>query len=64
MANQPPAHNPFTPSLDVIPALTREKNAKSNSKQKPKVMLGMPDIPIDEHLDNDAYATKIGGVPV
>jgi hypothetical protein len=64
VANQSPAHNPFTPSLDVIPALTREKNAKSNCKQKPKVMLGMPDIPVDEHLDNDAYATKIGGAPV
>ncbi|KAI9284782.1 programmed cell death protein 2 [Umbelopsis sp. AD052] len=62
VANQSPAHNPFMPSLDVIPALTRDKNAKSN--RKPKVMLGMPDIPVDEHLDNDAYATKIGGAPI
>jgi hypothetical protein len=62
--NQPLAHNPFTPSLDAIPAVTQERQAKAKNKQQSKVMLGMPDIPIDEHLDNDVFATKIGGVPV
>jgi hypothetical protein len=27
-------------------------------------MLGMPDVPIEKHLDTDAYVTKIGGLPV
>jgi hypothetical protein len=62
--DQQPAHNQFTPSLEPIPGPGRDRSAKSQNKQQSKVMLGMPDVPIDEDFDNDAYATKIGGKPV
>jgi hypothetical protein len=55
---------PFAPSLEPIPTTTRDKQTKGKNKQQSKVMLGMPDVPIEEHLDNDGYATKIGGIPV
>ncbi|KAG2181250.1 hypothetical protein INT43_008833 [Umbelopsis isabellina] len=62
--SQQQAQNQFTPSLEPIPGPARDRSAKGQNKQQSKVMLGMPDIPIDEDNDNDAYATKIGGKPI
>jgi hypothetical protein len=50
----------LAPSLGVNAGATRDRQGKTKSK----VMLGMPDVPIEKHLDTDAYVTKIGGLPV
>jgi hypothetical protein len=64
VSTEQPVNAPFTSSLEAFSDSTREKLGKAKNKQQSKVMLGMPDIPIERHLDNDAYVTKIGGVPV
>jgi len=64
VSTEQPVNAPFTSSLEAFSGSTREKLGKAKNKQQSKVMLGMPDIPIERHLDNDAYVTKIGGVPI
>lgn len=37
-------------------------NKKQQTKKEPSVLLGIPDGDIE--VDNDAYITKLGGLPV
>jgi hypothetical protein len=37
-------------------------NSKKQTKKEPSVLLGIPDGDIE--IDNDAYITKLGGLPV
>ena len=37
-------------------------NKKQQTKKEPSILLGIPDGDIE--VDNDAYITKLGGLPV